>query len=100
MALAGTTAPFIVPTNAGKVWALASDGQPRWEGTLPSAIGLRAGNIYTPPGQVEPVMSYAYFASGNGRLYSVVVDGQLDASAPWPKAFHDPKNTNRAGPQP
>jgi hypothetical protein len=45
-------------------------------------------------------MSYAYFASGNGRLYSVVVDGQLDASAPWPKAFHDPKNTNRAGPQP
>ena len=45
-------------------------------------------------------MSTAYVASASGKLFAVVVDGQLDASAPWPKAFHDPKNTNRAGPQP
>jgi outer membrane protein assembly factor BamB len=101
MVLSGTTAPFIVPTNAGKVFALADDGQTRWEGTLPSATQLRAGNIHTPGGQpAGPTMSVAYFTSGNGRLYAVVVDGQLDATAPWPKAFHDPRNTNRAGPQP
>lgn len=101
LALTGTTAPFLVPTNAGKVFALGDDGQTRWEGTLPAATQLRAGNIHTPAGQpAGSTMSTAYFTSGNGRLYAVVVDGQLDASAPWPKAFHDPRNTNRAGPQP
>jgi outer membrane protein assembly factor BamB len=101
MALTGTTAPFIVPTNAGKVFALGDDGATKWQGTLPSATQLRAGNIFTPPGQpAGSTMSFAYFSSGNGRLYAVIVDGQLDASAPWPKAFHDPRNTNHAGPQP
>ncbi len=44
--------------------------------------------------------STAYFSGANGKLYAVIVDGHLDTSAPWPKAFHDPRNTNRAGPQP
>ncbi|MFL5274468.1 MAG: hypothetical protein ACJ79E_20630 [Anaeromyxobacteraceae bacterium] len=101
MALAGTTAPFIVPTNAGKVFALGDDGTTKWQATLPSATQLRAGNIFTPPSQpAGSTLSYAYFSSGNGRLFAVIVDGQLDASAPWPKAFHDPRNTNHAGPQP
>lgn len=101
MALTATTATFVVPTNAGKVFALGDDGQTRWEGTLPSATQLRAANLHTPTSQPPgPVMSTAYFSSGNGRLYAVVVDGRLDSAAPWPKAFHDPRNTNRAGPQP
>ncbi|HEY6003902.1 MAG TPA: pyrrolo-quinoline quinone, partial [Anaeromyxobacter sp.] len=101
LVLSGTTAPFIVPTNAGNVYALADDGTTKWQTTLPSATLLRAGNIFTPPSQpAGPTMSVAYFSSGNGHLYAVIVDGQLDASAPWPKAFHDPRNTNHAGPQP
>ena len=101
MVLTGTTASLIVATNAGKVVALGDDGATRWEGMLPSATQLRAGNIYTPAAQpAGPTMSVAYFASGNGWLYAVVVDGRLDGSAPWPKAYHDPRNTNHAGPQP
>jgi hypothetical protein len=45
-------------------------------------------------------MSTAYVASSSGKLFAVIVDGELDGSSPWPKAFHDPRNTNRAGPQP
>jgi len=68
---------------------------------VPSATQLRAGNLFTPPSQpAGSTVSYAYFSSGNGRLFAVIVDGQLDATAPWPKAFHDPRNTNHAGPQP
>jgi hypothetical protein len=83
------------------VYAVGEDGSLKWVGTLPSATGLRAANIHTPPDQPpRPTMSHAYVSSANGWLYSVVVDGALDDSAPWPKAFHDPRNTNRAGPQP
>ena len=39
-------------------------------------------------------------AGADGKLYAVVVDGQLDVTAPWPKAFHDPRNTSNAGTQP
>ncbi len=98
--LTDTGPRFVIPTANGKVYALADDGQTRWSATLANGIALRAGNIYTPPGQAALVMSTAYFSAANGTLYAVIVDGQLDASAPWPKAFHDPKNTNRAGPQP
>ena len=45
-------------------------------------------------------MSVAYLANEGGRLFALIVDGALDGTAPWPKAFHDPRNTNRAGPQP
>ncbi len=51
-------------------------------------------------GQTSNVISTAYIASSSGKLFAVIVDGQLDSAAPWPKAFHDPRNTNRAGPQP
>jgi hypothetical protein len=101
LALSGTASPLIVGTNAGQLFALRDDGTTAWEGTLPSATQIRAPNIHTPPGQpAGPVLSTAYLSTGNGRLYAVIVDGQLDASAPWPKAFHDPRNTNHAGPQP
>ena len=62
---------------------------------------LQPGNLYTPPGQpAGDELSIAYFAGSDGWLHAVIVDGKLDAAAPWPKAFHDPRNTNRAGAQP
>ena len=100
MALAGADATILVPISTGKLFARASDGSAVWSTTLDDGNALRAPNIYTPPGQTSNVMSTAYVASSSGKLFAVIVDGQLDASAPWPKAFHDPKNTNRAGPQP
>ncbi len=38
----------------------------------------------------------AYAGSQDGKLYAVVVDGPLDATAPWPKAHHDLANTANA----
>ncbi len=91
--------PFIVPTAKGALHALRSDGTIAWSGQLSSGTAaLQPGNIYTPP--TEPTgaeLSTAYFAGSDGFLHAVIVDGKLDASAPWPKAFHDPRNTNRAG---
>jgi hypothetical protein len=91
---------LLVGTKAGAIHAVRGDGSVIWSTSLDSTE-LRAGNIYTPPGQPPgTVLSTAYFSATNGKLYAVIVDGELDASAPWPKAFHDPRNTNRAGPQP
>jgi hypothetical protein len=98
LVLAGGDAALIVPAG-GKVVALRGDGTESWSNTLDIGT-LRAPNIYTVPGQTGNAMSTVYLASSTGKLFAVIVDGQLDASAPWPKAFHDPKNTNRAGPQP
>jgi len=69
-----------------------------WSAELAPTV-LRAGNIH-PSSLLGPVLSTAYFSGTNGKLYAVIVDGALDGAAPWPKAFHDPRNTNRAGPQP
>jgi hypothetical protein len=99
LVLSGGDAQFVVPTKAGRVYAVRSDGSPMWFGNL-DGTELRAGNIYTAPGQQGSVVSTAYFSGANGKLYAIIVDGALDAAAPWPKAFHDPRNTNRAGAQP
>jgi outer membrane protein assembly factor BamB len=100
LVLAGGSAMLLAPTAGGKLFALRSDGSEVWSAALESGKAIRPGNIHTPPGQTAPVSSTAYFASESGKLFAVIVDGQLDASAPWPKAFHDPRNTNHAGPQP
>ncbi|HEX9399522.1 MAG TPA: pyrrolo-quinoline quinone, partial [Anaeromyxobacter sp.] len=78
------------------------DGRIAWSGKLSAGTAsLQPGNIYTPPDQpADEVLSTAYFAGADGVLHAVIVDGALDGAAPWPKAFHDPRNTNRAGPQP
>jgi len=34
--------------------------------------------------------------SGEGKLFRMVVDAELDATAPWPKAHHDVRNTGNA----
>jgi hypothetical protein len=94
--------PLIVPTAKGALYALRADGTIAWSGQLSAGTAsLQPGNIYTRPGQTPgQELSTAYFAGSDGVLHAVIVDGALDASAPWPKAFHDPRNTNRAGAQP
>jgi hypothetical protein len=91
--------PFVVPTAKGALYALRPDGTIAWSGQLSAGTAsLQPGNIYTrgtEPAGAE--LSTAYFAGSDGVLHAVIVDGRLDASAPWPKAFHDARNTNRAG---
>jgi len=91
--------PFVVPTAKGALHALRPDGTIAWSGQLSAGTAsLQPGNIYTrgtEPAGAE--LSIAYFAGSDGVLHAVIVDGRLDASAPWPKAFHDARNTNRAG---
>jgi hypothetical protein len=97
----GSGTPILVATTAGSVHALASNGSIIWTGLFSEGVALQPGNIYTPvQAAAGPVLSLAYFAGADGVLHAVIVDGQLDTSAPWPKAFHDPQNTNRAGVQP
>ena len=99
MILAGTATTLVTSTKNGGVVALRADGTKVWSGVLGSTE-LRAGNPYTPPGQTRTVMSTAYFPASNGKLYAVIVDGALDSGSPWPKAFHDVRNTNNAGTRP
>jgi hypothetical protein len=97
MALTGGSARFIVPNDAGSIFAVRDDGTVAWSKELDGTV-LRAGNIYT--SSPTATLSTAYLTGSNGKLYAVIVDGKLDGAAPWPKAFHDPANTNRAGAQP
>jgi hypothetical protein len=99
MVMTDPSTPLIVPSAGGKIFAVRGNGTVAWSATLESGNALRAPNLYTPIG-AGPVISTAYLTSASGKLFAIIVDGQLDASAPWPKAFHDPRNTNRAGPQP
>jgi hypothetical protein len=94
MALSGGPVRFLAATDDGRVHALADDGTVLWSGALTSGLALGAGNLHTPPGSA---FSTAYFSGADGKLYAVVVEGALDTSAPWPKAWHDPRNTSRAG---
>jgi hypothetical protein len=100
LTMAETPQVFLVPTKAGNLYALTATGAEVWRGMLGSSAQLRTGNLFTPPGQAGQVLSTAFFSSSDGKLYAVIVDGQLDTSAPWPKAFHDQRNTNNAGTQP
>jgi hypothetical protein len=100
LALTGSAATLLVPTAGGKLFALRSDGGEVWSATLEAGNALRAPNVHTPAGQGGAQLSVAYLANAAGKLFAVIVDGRLDEAAPWPKAFHDPRNTNRAGPQP
>ncbi len=72
-----------------------SDGSIAWSEKLtPTGQSLEPANIWTDPGATT---STAYLAGADGNLYAIIVDGALDTSAPWPKAFHDPQNTSNAG---
>ncbi|HEX9244448.1 MAG TPA: hypothetical protein VF875_18570 [Anaeromyxobacter sp.] len=94
-------APFVVPTAKGAVHALRANGSIAWSGQLSTGTAaLQPGNLFTYDATPGEELSLAYFAGSDGWLHAVIVDGKLDGSAPWPKAFHDPANTNRAGAQP
>jgi outer membrane protein assembly factor BamB len=96
LALAGDPPTLLVPTSTGRLYAVnAADGKIAWSAKL-SATGqaLQPANVHGEPGAAT---STAYVAGADGKLYAVVVDGQLDRTAPWPKAFHDPRNTGNAG---
>ncbi|GAO05536.1 PQQ-binding-like beta-propeller repeat protein [Anaeromyxobacter sp. PSR-1] len=96
LALAGERPALLVPTSTGRLYAVdADDGKIAWSVKL-SATGqaLQPANVHGAPGAAT---STAYVAGADGKLYAVIVDGQLDRAAPWPKAFHDPRNTGNAG---
>ncbi|HYD42452.1 MAG TPA: hypothetical protein VEB43_16605 [Anaeromyxobacter sp.] len=84
---------LLVTTSTGSVFAVrAANGEIAWSGR-PTTYSLAAPNIWTEPGAST---STAYLAGADGYLYAVIVDGTLDTSAPWPKAYHDPQNTSNA----
>jgi outer membrane protein assembly factor BamB len=99
LALAGGPARLLVATRSGTVHALADDGTTLWSGPVADGSTLRGSNV-SAPSSATPVTSTAYLSAANGKVYAVVVDGTLDAAAPWPKAFHDRRNTSRAGAAP
>jgi hypothetical protein len=90
----GTARWFLVATADGKLHALDDAGALLWEGPLTAGMALGAGNLHTPAGSAT---STAYFGGADGKLYAVAVEGGLDTTAPWPKAWHDARNTSRAG---
>jgi hypothetical protein len=94
MALTGGLVRFLVATADGVVHALDDAGAVLWSGPLTAGMALGAGNLHTPSGSA---FSTAYFGGADGKLHAVVVEGRLDTTAPWPKAWHDAKNTSRAG---
>jgi len=94
LALTGAEADLIVPSLDGTLHALRStDGSVVWSARLTSAGALQPGNLQPLAGSGR---SIGYFPSSDGTLYAVLLDGALDAAAPWPKAFHDRRNTNNA----
>ncbi len=89
MAFRGGTA-YVVPTEAGELYALAEDGTKLWHGTVKAEVSLQEGNAVRLPGES---FSTAVFGADDGVVYAVLVDGRLDGSAPWPRSHHDPQNT-------
>lgn len=101
MALSGGPVRFLVATADGQLHALDDAGTILWEGALTAGMALGPGNLFTPatpPRTAAGVpISTAYFAGADGKLYAVAVEGTLDVAAPWPKAWHDARNTGRSG---
>jgi hypothetical protein len=94
LALDGPVPSILVPTSSGDVYLLqASDLSTIWTLKL-SILSLQPANVSPNPGNRT---STAYLAGADGKLHAIVVDGVLDPGAPWPKAFHDRRNTSNAG---
>jgi outer membrane protein assembly factor BamB len=94
LVLGGIHASILVPTGQGMAYAInPTDGHVLWSVDL-SAQSLQPANVTPNPGNRT---STAYLAGADGKLYAIIVDGVLDTSAPWPKAFHDVRNTSNAG---
>jgi len=103
LVLAAPEPALLVTTSTGQLFAVRqSDGSVAWSATLSATnAALQPANIFTSGGQpAGEVLSTAYVSGADGKLYAVIVDGELDTTSPWPKAFHDRRNTNNAGTQP
>jgi hypothetical protein len=102
LVLTGPAPSLLVTTSTGRIFSIRqSDGSVAWGQTISATNApLQPPNVSTSAGQSGRPLSTAYVAGEDGKLYAVIVDGELDTSAPWPKAFHDPRNTNNAGTQP
>jgi hypothetical protein len=99
LALAGPGAvpTLLVPTRSGTVDAIrAADGALLWSASLTVNVELREGTVRA---AADARTSTAWFTSADGLLHGLVVDGSLDASAPWPKAWHDARNTGNLAAQ-
>jgi len=96
LALDGATPALLVPTSTGRLYALSqATGEILWSQKLSSTgQALQPANVWAESGAVTGT---AYLGGADGKLYAVAVDGVLETSAPWPKAFHDPRNTSNAG---
>ncbi|HYG67970.1 MAG TPA: pyrrolo-quinoline quinone, partial [Anaeromyxobacteraceae bacterium] len=93
LALAGGRPVLLSATSLGWLYAIReSDGAIAWSHHLGQGA-LRIGNVFQQPGDALPT---AYFPAADGSLHAVVVDGPLDAAAPWPKPYHDARNTGNA----
>jgi outer membrane protein assembly factor BamB len=93
LALGGSEPALVTGTSLGWLYAVrAADGEVAWSHSLGTSA-LRIGNVFHQPGDALPT---AYFPAADGRLHAVVVDGPLDPSAPWPKPYHDARNTGNA----
>jgi len=93
LAVAGAVPGLLVGTDNGWLaFVRQGDGTVAWKRRI-SRSALQPPNIWTEPGATT---STAYLAGADGYLYAVIVDGTLDTSAPWPKAYHDPQNTSNA----
>ena len=99
LALTDGPARLLVATRNGTLYALADDGTTLWSGPVATGTTFRGSNISFPSAE-SPVTSTAYLSAANGKVYAVAVDGTLDTAAPWPKAFHDRRNTSNAGAAP
>jgi hypothetical protein len=95
IAIAGGPVAFLVPTTAGTVDAIDAAGTLRWSATLAQGQALREGTV----GPVDPAtgISPAWFTSADGKLHALLIDGHLDTAAPWPKAWHDARNSGHLG---
>ncbi len=85
-------ADILATTALGEVAALKPDGTVAWSGR-PTTAALSFPAVADAAGGGLPT---AYAGSQDGKLYAIVVDGPLDAAAPWPKAHHDLANTANA----
>jgi outer membrane protein assembly factor BamB len=85
-------ADLLAVTALGEVTALEPDGTLAWSGRPTAAALSFPAVVAAAPGGLPT----AYAGSQDGKLYAIVVDGPLDAAAPWPKAHRDLANTANA----
>jgi hypothetical protein len=81
-----------VTTADGALRALRLDGSDAWDGPAqlaPTALG-------SPNVGGQESTRFLYVGGADGKLRAVVIDQDLDFTAPWPKPYRDEQNSSRA----